>query len=253
MVLIFSILPLGQSKRAKKKHGGVPDKSLTPEQVEKLSGEDCLDLIEERHGLLAETLFSNSTVPAPTHETGKWDRENLPKVALMRLEGFTLKNIADFFSQEFSALHRTDKLVSEDTVGVIMSSYFSPALKGKINEHAEERALGGIFLSENRDLILKIENKTGLKGADLFSDRKLYATNQGATFSLLELIRAFDMRLENKPYKEILTAFGKTYSPDSPLLLRLRVQINRTFSEAARRFLPKTLGGQKRKAGGEIV
>ena len=250
MDLILSILSRSpENKKVKKKWGGVPDKSLTLEQVEGLSGDDCLDLIEERHGLLSETLFSNSTVPATTQETGKWDRENLPKVALMRLEGFTLQNIADFFSQEFSLLHRADTLVSENTVGAIISFYFSPELKGKINEHAEERALGGIFLSENRDLILKIEDKTGLKGADLFSDRKLYASNQGATFSLLEIIRAFDMRLENKPYEEILTAFGKTYSPDSSLLLR--VQINRTFSKAARRFLPQTV--QKRKNRGEIV
>jgi len=244
-------IPQSRKQGGEEGVGGVPDKALTLEQLGGLSGEDCLDLIEERHGLLAETLFTGGRLPAPTAETGKWDRENLPKVALMRLEGFTLKNIADFFSQEFSLLHRADQLVSESTVGAITSYYFSPKLKGRINEHAEERALGGIFLSENRNLILKIESRTGLKGADLFSDRKLYATNQGATFSLLEIVKAFDMRLDNKPYEEILTVFGKTYSRELSTLLR--VHVNRTFSEQARRLLPQASVLEKRKARGQIV
>jgi len=186
---------------------------------------------------LAETLFTGGRLPAPTAETGKWDRENLPKVALMRLEGLPPRTIADFFSQEFSLLHRTDTLVSANTVSAIMNSYFSPELKQKISAYEEERASGKILLLENRDLILEIVKKTGLKVPDLFSGKtSLGIRNSNAMFTPLEVIKAFAMRLENKHYEDILAAIGKTYSPE--LRGRLGMQITQTFSEDARRFLP---------------
>ena len=227
-----------RQKHDANEHEWVPGNPLTLEQIKGLDGDGCLDLIEERHGLLAETLFTAHHSDEPQVVTGqKWDEHYLPMIALMRLEGIHMRRIADFFSYEFSLLHRADEFVSENNVRDIMEGRFSRQLKQKIARYREQRAQGMDLLLGNEALFRGIMEKTGLEIADLFPEKKgVSVAHADATFTRLEIVKAFAMRLENMPYEDILARLGK--DPTHELADRLGGRVQRVFSEKARRFLP---------------
>lgn len=221
-------------------------KPLTIDQIGALSGEDCLDLIEERYNLPAETLFASYTSTGEIRGT-KWDHYYLPIVALMKLEGHRLTAIAAFFSYEFSLQNKADEVVTENDIARLHSRRFSTNLKEKIADNDWIRNRGIDLVDQNEELFKRILRHTpGLNIGDLFADTaSMHGAYAVATFSPLQIAQAFALRLENQPFRGILEKFNMVYTDKLQALLS--VTIGKTFSKEARAFLPHNSASSPRE------
>ena len=218
--------------------------ALRVEMIARMDPIDVQAAILRRHNLSAAELFKKPPSDDPDEF---WHRDELAKLALCRLEGVPYTQRTDFFTREFSRLaasHHQDEEQALDeastrTATKKMTEFFSSQLLAII--HKREREYSRVeeltLNAEARAEIERISELLHVPVEKLFSGRPI---PRNAQFTALELVRAFRMRAEHSPTKNILAALGRTGTKEAlgRAAHRLIVLTSEMFSPEAVRKLP---------------
>ncbi len=220
--------------------------SLPMSVIEDWDETRCLERLK-KHGFGLDALFREEISTDPDMQ---WNRGEMVKIALMRLEGVPPSDIADFYTHEFSRWpakekkeSREDYVVGAETISVKASANFSPLLKAAIvrNNKSERKVQRAITDPEISELVAQISRTIRLPVDRLFTGKSFPNKRK---FSTQDVLKAFLLRAGKEPvaYNEIITRLSlenPNISPsDSKAAKHLAVLIRDVFSDEARAHLP---------------
>ena len=223
-------------------------KDLSFEEICGMDSTQCLDMIVNRYPLKAEQLFTDQI---PKNDDALWNRHEVAKLALFRLEGVRLVACADFYTNEFNKLRsksitESNKIISVKNITTRSNEFFSRSLKNAIKTCTRirsERTTRMIRDPELKSLVEQACAATKLTPDQLFSKTRNLPDN--ASFSSTEIVQTYLWRIQNDPrsYMEIVRASRpKIHESDISWMAEiLKTLVNAAFSQEARGFLPRNV------------